>query len=81
MATQVPGTQDEAMPDAPGSGNADGQDEDAIIAGEDLVVRVVGVFWSLRLKSTESLRNSFRAQVTPQPRSRSSMKIIHWEIP
>ena len=50
MATQVPGTQDEFMQDAPGNGNADGQDDDAIVAGEDLVVRVVGVLWSLLLK-------------------------------
>ena len=46
MATQVPGTQDETMPDAPGNENADGQDEDTIIGREDLVVRVVGVFLS-----------------------------------
>ena len=44
MATQVPGTQDEAMLDPPSNGNADGQDEDAIIGREDLVVQVVGVF-------------------------------------
>ena len=43
MATQVPGTQDEAMLDAPANENADGQDEDAIIGIEELVVRVVGV--------------------------------------
>ncbi|CAF9911664.1 MAG: RNA polymerase subunit AC19 [Heterodermia speciosa] len=41
MATQVPGTQDETMPDAPGNENADGQDEDTIIGREDLVVRVL----------------------------------------
>ena len=48
MAAQVPGTQDEAMQDAPANGNADGQDEDVIIGREDLVVRVVGVFSSSR---------------------------------
>ena len=48
MATQVPGTQDEAMLDAPGNRDVDGQDEDAIIGREDLVVQVVGVSPSSR---------------------------------
>lgn len=43
MATQVPGTQDEAMSDAHGNDNVDGRDEDIILGKEGLVVRVVSV--------------------------------------
>ena len=59
MATQVPGTQDEAMQDAPANENADGQDEDVIIGSEDLVVRVVGVFSSSRGVSIGRRLNSY----------------------
>ena len=44
MTTQVPGTQDEDMPDAHLNGRADGQyDDDIIVGKEDLVIRVVSV--------------------------------------
>ncbi|KAG7007996.1 tRNA N6-adenosine threonylcarbamoyltransferase [Physcia stellaris] len=41
MATQVPGTQDEAMPDAHGNDNVNERDEDIILGKENLVVRVL----------------------------------------
>lgn len=43
MTTEVPGTQNEAMPDASGNGNGNGLDEDIIIGKDDLVIRVVSL--------------------------------------
>lgn len=49
MATQVPGTQDEAMPDAHGNDNVNERDEDILLGKENLVVRVVSVILLLQL--------------------------------
>ena len=41
MTTQVPGTQDEAMPDAHTNGKDNGYDEDIIVGQDDLVIQIV----------------------------------------
>lgn len=64
MATQVPGTQDEAMPDAHGNDNVNGRDEDIILGKENLVVRVVSVIFccnSLR-NPTEDIETATRCK-------------------